>query len=101
MIEGDRFLLVGSHAQGLKSMWRGRGESAVTAAASARTASKTKWRDIAARAAAATDSAGLRERHHPASWCPVELPAAHPACSPTESMQISSLLICVILTTVS
>lgn len=83
MMEGDRLRFVGSHAQGLNSISRGRGGSA--AAASASRASKTRRRDIA-RAAAATDSAGLRA----AARAPV---SGEPACdlNPVGSMQISSL----------
>lgn len=66
MIEGDRFRLVGSHAQGLKSMRRGRGGSAAATATEASARSVRYRRDMArrarARAAAATMQTGLRAR---------------------------------------
>lgn len=71
MIEGDRFRLVGSHAQGLKSIKRGRGGSAATATAAAASAISARCRrDIAACACDRGDDANgtaraLRRGHQP------------------------------------
>lgn len=62
-MDGERFRLVGIHAQGLKSMRRGRGGSA--AAARAASASSARCRRVMAqraRAAATTMRTGLRAR---------------------------------------
>lgn len=64
MTDGDLLRLFGSHDQGLKSIRRGRGESAVAAARAASAKRANIERNMArrARAAAMTIEAGLRRR---------------------------------------
>lgn len=64
-MDGERFRLVGIHAQGLKSMRRGRGGSAAAAAARAASANNAKCKRVMAqraRVAATTMRTGLRAR---------------------------------------
>lgn len=61
-MEGDLFLLDGNQDQGLKSMARGRGDSAATTMRALSATISTRDRDAMARAAAAAVRAELRRR---------------------------------------
>lgn len=72
MIVGERFLFVGSHAQGLKSIRRGRGVSAATVtnvSATRRTICRGSMAQVA-RATATAMRAGLRLRFAVAYYDP-------------------------------
>lgn len=92
-MDGERFRLVGIHAQGLKSMRRGRGGSAAAAAARAASAISTRCRRVMAqraRAAATTMRTGLRARSGERNQPP--LTYFMPPCGSRLAMQMQPAL---------